>query len=756
MQIFNKLFKHPIILFTTLVISLTVFFNFQLVIELFAHKNSQIPINDGVITEFITETEYKSILDLKNPFNPNKNVFYPFGEQLVFSDSSVTHLPFLIALRPFMDIHKISLLIVLGNIVLANLFMFAFLRRINIRYEAASIGALVFGFSPFISYRVLGHYTYTAHYIFPLLYLAALEFISAKSIRKRNVLGLLLGALLAISFYGNPYYFIMSVLGMIIISLYAYRYNRAQIPHTHREYLVGIAHVLVSFVCILLPWILQSIQYLQIYSFLPEKNIPRSVALSADVFSFILPSEFNPLYLAFFSKLHMLNGVFSKTSYFFFYNWDRFAYPGIIILSSYVMYFLLRKNINKKKLTRIHLFLFLTLFFGIVTMGPFLKIFNRWFVVLDESIPLYFPLPYLILTYIPFINVLTVPARFIAITGFFGSIFSSLLLEEIFIKTQKRYTRFIVFFLFSIFLLDQLYVAPYRKPQELPMKAYDIIASDHDSFSVMEIPFVVRDGLQYIGDVHATSIMAGGRMHGKPFIGGYFPRVDSSVFSYYKGLPFVGHVASIIDKGNYHLYKEEPRNPKITPFKGSISLMKDEVDFLDIKYIILDTQQSYTDSIQKTIQNIGYKEVMKQPGYALWKRNPEKKNFSKVAFGKSEDFLYSGLHMGQREDGFRWVSGKSSTVFLKTYDVSKQNLFFEMASFYKSQSVSIYINDIYIDIVDIHTQRAQYKVPTKGKLHKGINAVTFVFSFHAKPSDVIIGNADSRDLTAQIYTLELK
>lgn len=67
--------KYPsfIFIFTFLLISLI--FNYRIFKEIFDFTPQKVFTNDGMITEFLTETSYQNLLKLKNPFTTNK-IFY--------------------------------------------------------------------------------------------------------------------------------------------------------------------------------------------------------------------------------------------------------------------------------------------------------------------------------------------------------------------------------------------------------------------------------------------------------------------------------------------------------------------------------------------------------------------------------------------------------------------------------------------------------------------------------------------------------
>mgnify|MGYP001606841336 FL=1 len=169
-----------------------------------------------------------------------------------------------------------------------------------------------------------------------------------------------------------------------------------------------------------------------------------------------------------------------------------------------------------------------------------------------------------------------------------------------------------------IFFFDQFYQIGPLNIQKIPLNEYLFIKSHSKNGTVLEIPFTVRDGFQYIGFVHAMSPMKGALIHGKPIMGGYIPRVPQKIFDYYKNLKFIGYVSSIIDKGNYNPLKEKSHKLNIFPFPGSFEDVEDELDSLNIKYIVLKNNEKYSKVLETIITGANFTKVMTENNYDLF------------------------------------------------------------------------------------------------------------------------------------------
>jgi hypothetical protein len=176
--------------------------------------------------------------------------------------------------------------------------------------------------------------------------------------------------------------------------------------------------------------------------------------------------------------------------------------------------------------------------------------------------------------------------------------------------------------LFIIFFLDQFYVIPTKLNQEIPTKIY-LSIKDKPAATVLEIPFTVRDGFIYMGFVHAIQPLAGQLIHGKPIIGGYMARIPDDVFNYYRKLKFINYLTQIIDKGNYMQRKEKPGEINFFPYPYPINTALNEVQSLNIKYIVLKSDEKYSEYLRNLFNQMGFDEKLRDNNYLFleMKRN---------------------------------------------------------------------------------------------------------------------------------------
>jgi len=607
-----------------LLTAILIFFGFNLIFnnqnwrELFAKKTSyNTIIGDSLLTEFMLESNYQQIKEGKNPFIFKKKLFYPFTINISLNDPGTSNVMFFFLLRPFLGVHESMLLVVLINIFLANLLMYLLLTKLKINHWLSIVLALSYGFIPIVAFRALGHYTYTSIYVFPLIFLIVLKFLEEKIIKKKILVSILFGFFMMFVLLLNFYYFIGIVLGIASYFIYYLMTNKKTIIKFIFKNTLFLLTSLFSFLIFISPWLYSVYKLITSVGIEKTRTFGGAVELSGDLFGFLTPSEYNPIYHFILQKIGTVLPIFSKYYKFYTSNTEKFIYPGLIIVSIYISLFLFKKNIPQKLWHTIKPHLIISLIFASLLLGPFLKIFNRWMINLD-GVGVVLPLPFLLLHYFPGLSSLRAPTRFTPVFVFLALIVAAYIIDYFFKHINKKHRAIFIICLFVILVIDQFALLPKGRYSYFPLKIYNHLKTIQDPGTVLEIPFTVRDGFQYIGFVHAIGPMNGRLIHNKPIIGGYFARVPQRIFDFYKNKKFIDYVASIIDKGNYDPGKEKPKEPNIYSFPYSITTIEEDLISLNVKFIILKNDEKYTDTIGDIIVSAGFLKQMSENNYDLY------------------------------------------------------------------------------------------------------------------------------------------
>lgn len=592
---------------------ISVLFNSSLIKEFFGRK---IMLSDNIISESVIENAYQKILHFKNPFIM-ESMLYPFKTNISLNDPSIGNVIFFFFLRPFFITHQSMILIVFINFFLNNLIMYWLLGKLKINRWVSILVSLIFGFTPFLSHRVIGHYTYTPIYFFPLAFLIINQFLEIKTKKNKLFLSMAFGLFLAFVLLSNFYYFFMIILGILAFIGYFVFYDGKKIFKFFISNLRYLITTTVVFSFLLIPWFISVFQLSKTGVQSATPGFGGAITLSADVLSFFTPSEYNPVYKNIFSYLSFRIPYFTKYNDFFLNSWERFVYPGVIILISYFSIIFLKalKKFPQSLWNKIKGYFYISLVFAALMLGPFLKIFNRWFINLD-GVAVVFPLPFLIFHYIPGLSSLRAPSRFTPIFIFLACIVTAYIFDFLIEKINKKRSVILIIFLFIIFFVDQFYIIPTEFNREIPAKIYNDLKNKPRA-TVLEIPFTLRDGFQYMGFVHAIQPVAGQLIHKKPIIGGYMARVPEEIFSRYRNMKLINYIAKIIDKGNYMPLKEKPREINFFPYPYPINTAENEVKSLNIKYVILKTNEKYSSYLIQLFKRMGFAVKQKDIDYLL-------------------------------------------------------------------------------------------------------------------------------------------
>ena len=716
-------YRLPLAVVISIFLLINVAFNINILEEILQFEQPEtIQIGDGAVFEVHTEEIYQKLIKLENPFLIQKT-FYPFETNIALNDSATSFALLFIPLRIIFNTHQSILIIIMVNIFLAELGMYKLLSKFNISPIISLVFSLVYGLTPFIGIRISGHYTYTSIYFFPWLFFVIIKFLDEKERLKKFVLLIIFSILLFLLLLTNFYFFIASIM---LVVLYLLFFLWKDPKNVIKRIFLESPFILFSlslFFLLIAPWLYVVQQYIYFDDLVKTPGFGGAIELSADLLSFITPSESNPFYRFIIINLSSSVPFLLKYKKFYISFGTHFAYPGIIILVIYIYLLIRWKKIAKSIKGQILPHVIISLFFAIILLGPFLKVANRWQFDLD-GVRLVFPLPFLILHYIPVLNMMRETPRLLPVFVFLGCIVSSVIINKWLLKSNRK--KIIIAGLVLVFFLDQFYYNSLEITQKIPRDVFNMIAKDRGDYSVLGIPFTLRDGFNYIGFVHDTMNLYGRLIHNHPVIGGYAARVSPRVFDYYKNLPFISYVANTVDKGNYNPYTQSPKNKKMLPFGGSTVDASNEIEFLNIRYVVLKNDESYSNQMAKFLQDIGFKKIFRDGQYDLLKITLKNKSYDQVNFGSQLNRLSVVAGLSEAINSkYRLVTDDVVKIFLKPKN--GKILFFKAESD-KSVKVDIYINKKFIDSKEIIPEKNMYSIATGNNIKKdNINEIILKF-----------------------------
>ncbi len=727
--------RRPLVIASIFYLFITVVFNYTLVCNAFWSCTPSHP-SDGIITEFISETSFQHMVQGKSPYAFHQKLFYPFYTSYALADPGSGHLPFYSLLRTLhTSSHNAILIIVSFNLFLNYLIMYLLLRKLQMTFEVSLLGGLVFGAMPFISYRVLNHYTYTPIFVFPLLFLFVYSLIGTSNRHSKVLYAICTSIAGAYILLTNFYYFISVGISVACLLLYGLLMNPKRVWRIFRANTLYIVLSLLIFVYLLRPWLHAVAIYNTLFTNAAMQGFGGAWVLSADLVNTFLPSEHNPLYRFMFATLSHYSGFLLKLNTMYLSGYSKNAYAGLLLLVSVPGLWLYRKKLPRQVSQPAFLYLAVAISFLLLSFGPFLQLFNRWFIEL-EGVAVVFPMPFLLLHYIPGMDTLRAPARFVPLYVFFLVLASSYLWQYIYHQIDAKRLRYMaVCVAFVIVIVDQIYLIPSPQSEytsDIPMRIYEKIAQDPVSGAVLEIPFTVRDGFSYRGYVKAVTPMKGPLIYHQAVLGGYIARVAPEIFSYYDRLPFISYVLQTIDSGNSPDGISEKK--AIKPFRGTSEIIRTELSFLNIKYIILKKDQAYSAPLAKLIVSTGYKKIFTQDTYDLYFQTLPKEetdffNFTKIV----PSYMLGTTDQNVKKLGYQFSSKATFFIHVKK---SKSHLVFRSTS-HSTRDMDIYVNGTFATSMSLEKSKKIYSVPIEN-ITSGVYMINFVLADKAKDAEVTL------------------
>lgn len=171
----------------------------------------------------------------------------------------------------------------------------------------------------------------------------------------------------------------------------------------------------------------------------------------------------------------------------------------------------------------------LTIGFGVLALGPFLRI---------DGIDTHIPAPWALLRYLPVVGLARSPSRFFIVAMLGVAVLFALALRTL--ATEPRRTRRPVLIATAVLLLAELCPAPRTVFSASVPSFYQIVAADpRPDVSVLELPFGIRDGTRAVGDFTSRTQYYQ-TTHAKPIIGGYLSRVSRRRMQQNESHPVLG------------------------------------------------------------------------------------------------------------------------------------------------------------------------------------------------------------------------
>ncbi len=189
---------------------------------------------------------------------------------------------------------------------------------------------------------------------------------------------------------------------------------------------------------------------------------------------------------------------------------------------------------------RVRVWTWTALIFGIFTLGPFLQINGRYRFDLD-GVEATFPLPFVLLHYLPIIKANRAPNRNSVILMLALAVLAAYAIDWLQGQVRRRSASpalqsAVPVALAGLILLEHLAV-PLPLSDAVVPGLYDTIAADPRPVSVMHVPLGWRNSFEVFGP-ERTQLQYFQTTHGKPMLGGNISRAPDFKMEYFRRIPF--------------------------------------------------------------------------------------------------------------------------------------------------------------------------------------------------------------------------
>lgn len=592
---------------------------------------------------------------------------------------------------------------------------------------AAFIGGSVFAFtsSRFI-YASLGHYNFVSSQYLPFY---ALFFI--KAIRESLLKNAILAALFAgFAILTETTYAVFIALFSLLYLLFSIRAREIT-----RQSLIRLAAMTALAIVVASPLLAPSVVELTSTSYsLPAWG--HGEKLLVDLFGFVTPTS-----LQFWNRnwVQELDAVRQANSRFVDVNTVFLGYVtlGIALVGAWLF---------RRSLT---VWITSAVTFAILSFGPLLHINGQSVFDLD-GIEATFPLPFLILHYIPFLKENRVPNRFgilvilsLAVLSAFAILW---LMEKLKTKSYRLATLLALSFLLLALLEHSAIPLPLTDAR-VP-EVYRQIARDPGDYAILSLPFGFRNSFTTLG-AEDTRTQYYQSVHGKFLLTGNTSRNPPIQFDYFDRISLFHSLAQV------ELYNPIPPDV-IVRDKAEAAWL---VSFFDIRYVVINAitpnRLPYSDTrdavlnYTRQVLPLGDK-IYDSNGVIAYRINqsplPAK---LQINFGGDAAKLYQAEGWDRDEEiagaQANWANRQSARILAPIRDVADYQLTLRALPFAypnsPSQTIEILANDQSVFKSEMKAVWENYSVTIPERaFHTGLNNVVLRFAYAVRARDVLPTN----------------
>ncbi len=749
----NSSRQHLIVLFLYLIITLLVTF------PLAANFTTHVP---GTTTWSLDEYGYvwnhwwfkHSLFELQtNPFATDY-LFYPLGASLVLYAYTLLHVFLALPIHFAFGIIPASNFMVIFSFVISAfgmyLFMFYLMRvslRIwnekynagigaiardqNLHALAAFVAGVVFAFaSNRYVYLSLGHYNIVASEWLPFYLLFLFKTLLEHKMKNAVMAGLFA----AIALYTETTDGVLLVLLTLAILLFEWKLVLKSATLTRLATIVGTTALF--FAPLLVPTALEI--FTSGYS-LP--GFGHSENLLVDLYGFFAPTSLHPLNRYWTQELDAVRQQISRFSdintFFVGYATALLALVGFVVFA--------RRN---------RMWLGIALGFAILALGPLLHIGGKSVFDLD-GLQVNFPMPFLILHYIPIIRENRVPNRYSILVVIALAVLISYAAWWVMARIANRDSRIaktilptVICSLITALLVFEHLALPLPLTDAQIPPVYAQIGKDAGNYTILSLPIGLRNSFGQIG-AEDTRTQYYQSAHEKFLLSGQIQRNPPYLFQYFQNAPVISTLLALED------YKpiDEPTLAR------DKKLADDVVNFFDIRYLVVNPvivgRPPFEDNRARVIEYLQQvlplgEKISDADGLVAYRVNqtplkipytiPMKDERARLMQG------YGWLPVERIADADAgWATQPRATLYLplreiRDYEVTVRALPFTYPSS-PAQSFGVTLNGKPLPRVAMNAGWNEYKIALpRDAAQAGLNELVFDFGYVVRPRDVLPAN----------------
>jgi hypothetical protein len=616
---------------------------------------------------------------------------------------------------------------------------------------AAFAAGAVFAFSASrMMYLALGHYNFVTIQWFPFYLLFLL-----KSLRRPTGKNIWLAALFAaFCLYAELTYSVFLLFLTLLVLIDSWLRNRnATHPFSFIHYLRSLALIgLVTF-ALTAPFILAVLPDFLDPAY-AEPGWGEGLKLSADLIGLVTVTPLHPL-----SGLDWITELRDVVE-----GQSRFSDANTLFLGYGILALALLGFICCRRVTAI--WFWSALFFTLLSLGPLLTINGQNRFQLD-GLEVTFPLPFMLLHYIPILSANRVPNRFgipltlcLAILVAYGLAWLLAKLKP-FSSTPSRPafppSRFTVYALrltlyaslLTLLLFDQ-YSLPLPLTDARIPAVYEQIGAEAGDFSLMQLPLGWRNSYGTLG-AERTQLQYYQAAHHRPMLGGNTSRNPAFKFDYYANIPLFAAITQA------ELYQEVSAETLAQARQQAAELMT----LYNIKYLVIHEpipfRKPYEDTYFTTrnlaLELIPHQQqpVYQSPGIeVIAVEQAAIPNPMLIDFGHWTADPYRGEGWAGNEEIFaataNWATSAETTIFFPVRGGGERHLSFDIAPFsypaMPEQQLGLSLNGQGLNSnLPLHEGWQTIELPLpEALLVQGLNRLTLNFAHLAQPRQVIPAN----------------